>query len=78
MKKYRFSGNIDKLLYQNDGEIIDCIEGCLIDNYLISTKRGYIALIEAFVNSWTSDYTLYFSTDIEDVNNAFNHLREVI
>lgn len=71
MKKYRFSGRLDKLLYQNDAEILDCADGCLIDNLLIRTKRGYIALIETYVNCWTSNYTLYFSCDYEPILAVF-------
>lgn len=63
MKKYDFKMNLDKWLKQNDAEIIDVIEGCLIDSYLISTKRGTAAIMETYVNPWTSKHTLYFSTD---------------
>ena len=66
--------NIDKLLYQNQGEILDIIEGCLIDNFLIATKRGYILLIERYVNCWTSEHVLYFSKDEKEINNIWYKL----
>ena len=71
MKKYRFSGRLDKLLHQNDAEILECADGYLLDNLLIRTKRGYIALIETYVNCWTSNYTLYFSCDYEPILAVF-------
>ena len=63
IKKYRYTGSIDKLMHQNKAEYIDCIEGCLLDNLLLATKRGYIALIETFATTNSSVYTLYFSTE---------------
>lgn len=63
MKKYKFNISFDKWMQQNDGEIIDATEGTLLDNYLIQTRRGTAALIETYVNCWTSEHTLYFSTD---------------
>ena len=68
MKKYKYNGSIEKLMHQNRGEIIDIIEGCLIDNYLINTKRGYMAIIESFVNTCTSNHTIYFSTDPGEID----------
>lgn len=76
MKKYKYTGGLEKLLYQNRGEIIDCTEGCLIDNLLIETKRGYMALIETYVNCWTSNYTMYFSRDFEPVQAIFEEVKQ--
>ena len=63
MKQYLFTGDVDKWTKQNSGTIIDCVEGVLIDNLLIETKRGYAALIERPTTEWTSAYTIYFSRD---------------
>lgn len=63
MKQYIYNAKPAKLIHQNKGEIIDFIEGTLQDNFLIGTARGYIALIENYVNEWTSNHKLYFSTD---------------
>lgn len=63
MKQYIYNAKPEKLIHQNHGEIIDCIEGVLQDNYLIATARGYIALLENYVNSNTSNHKLLFSTD---------------
>ena len=68
MKRYKYTGNIEKLLHQNQGEIIDIVEGSLIDNFLIATKRGYIALIETYQNCWSSYHVLNFSTNSNEIN----------
>lgn len=75
MKKYKYTGRLEKLLYQNRGEIIDCTEGCLLDNLLIETKRGYMALIETYETCWTSYYTLYFSRDFNRVQTVFDEIK---
>lgn len=77
MKKYKYTGRLDKLIYQNKGEIIDFVEGCLLDNLLIETKRGYMALIDTYVNCWTSCYTLYFSRDFNRVQTVFDEIKGV-
>lgn len=71
MKKYKYYGQLEKLLKQNKGEILDIIEGNLIDNILISTKRGYIALIETYMNCWSSYYTLNFSKNINEISEVW-------
>ena len=46
--------SLDKWLSQNDGEIINCVEGVLQDNYLVSTRRGIAAIYEHPLNCWSS------------------------
>lgn len=75
MKKYKYTGRLDKLIYQNKGEIIDCTEGCLLDNLLIETKRGYMALIETYETCWTSYYTLYFSRDFDRIQAVIDGIK---
>ena len=65
MKKYDFNASLEKWLYQNDGEIVEILEGCLLDSYLIETKRGTAAIMETYATPNSSKYTLYFSTDDE-------------
>ena len=47
--------------YENN-ELIECLEGSLIDNYLIygSQRDIYIFCKETYVNPWCSDYTVYY------------------
>ena len=74
MEKFRYSGSDQKFIEENQAEIIDIIEGCLLDNYLLSTKNGYIAMIETYVNSWTSCHTIYKSTDSGEIDEIWNIL----
>lgn len=75
MNKYRIEKDclsfIDKLLHQNSGTVIDCIEGCLLDDLLIETRRGFLAIMETFQNANSSIYTMYFDKDFETINNVF-------
>ena len=69
MKTFKYNGTIEELLTDVQGEIIEVIEGCLIDNYLISTGGCMFCVIESYVNCWTSNYTVFSSNidkDIED------------
>ena len=73
--------NLAKWLEQNKAECIEgvecieCVEGCLIDNALYACKRGYAAIYERFVNTWSSAYEIHFqpysNNDGMDVYNAF-------
>jgi hypothetical protein len=54
----------------------NCFEGVLIDNYIIYDNEKltvnkklakYIIIKETIVNSWTSDYTIILTDDIEKV-----------
>lgn len=67
MSRYIYKGNIDKLLRQNKAITLDYKEGCLLDNMLIETKRGYMAIVETYATPWASVYTLYFSKNEADI-----------
>ena len=68
MKIYEYRGkDIDKLIRQNDGEVIDCIEGCLLDDMLVECKRGLMAILETYINSNMSGYRIYFSKDRDEI-----------
>ena len=52
---------LEKWMHQNKADYTgDYIEGCLLDNFIVSTKRGYAAIYENVVNTWTSDYYIEF------------------
>lgn len=38
------------------------IEGCLLDNFVVMTKRGFAAFYEHYVNEWTSNYIVEFES----------------
>jgi len=78
MKIYRLSaGDLEKFLHQNKVEVIDCIEGCLLDNLLCCTRRGVILLQEHYINEWSSDYMVYFAPygSDDDIYQGFEALR---
>lgn len=49
-----------KWLEQNKAKCIECVEGNLIDNALYACERGYAAIYERFINTWTSAYEVHF------------------
>lgn len=53
---------LNKWMHQNKAERIDFVDGCLLDNLLVSTPRGYAAIYEHFVNAWESNYIVEFQT----------------
>lgn len=52
--------NFDKWCTQNNAECIDCVEGCLLHNLVLSCKNGECFIFEEYVNCWTSRYHAYF------------------
>jgi len=55
------AGNLEKWLYQNGAEYTgDYIEGCLLDNFIVSTRRGFAAIYEKYVNPNLSEYYIEF------------------
>lgn len=64
---------LDTWIKQNNGEYIDCIEGCLLDNYVIACKRGTAFIYERYLNSNSSGYECYFvpNNAPNDVLNEF-------
>ena len=51
----------EKWARQNGAEYTgDYIDGCLLDNFVMATRRGYAAFYEHYVNEWTSDYYVEF------------------
>ena len=39
---------------------IDCVEGCLLDSFMLACKRGYAAVYETCLNEWSSTYRVEF------------------
>lgn len=76
--------NLETWVKQNNGEYIDCIEGCLLDNYVIACKRGTAFIYEKYLNCWSSTYYCYFvpeNASKETLNGCwdeFEQLREQI
>lgn len=66
--KLKNPADLEKWLYQNKAEIADCFDGCLLDNYLAETPRGYAAIYETYRNPNASDYTIFFAPYAETEN----------
>lgn len=52
--------SLEKFLYQNAGEIADCVEGCLLDNLLVYARRGVLAIYEKPETPNSSVYSFVF------------------
>ena len=56
-KFYIDSNNLEKWIHQNNAEYTGAFyEGCLLDNFVLVTDKGFAAVYEHYVNCWTSDY----------------------
>lgn len=57
--KFQFNPKyFEQFLNLVDGEIIECVEGCLLDNFLIYSKLETIVVYEHYLNCWTSDFLI--------------------
>jgi hypothetical protein len=53
----------DEWFHQNKAAYTgDCVEGVLLDNFVIMTKRGFAAVYEKYCNESTSCYHVVFET----------------
>lgn len=53
--------NFPKWFHQNKAEYTgDYEEGCLLDNFIVETKRGYAVFYEHYLNANSSDYLVEF------------------
>ena len=52
---------LEKWLHQNGAEYAgDYVPGCLLDNFVVVTRRGFAAIYENYLNEWSSDYYIEF------------------
>lgn len=61
--KYDPRVSIDDILTKHGAEVIDFCEGCLLDNFFISSGAGGLAVLESYLNPQTSYYTAYINRD---------------
>ena len=52
--------NLEAWMLQNRANYIDECEGSLLDNYVLSCKRGTAFIFERYLNSNSSGYECYF------------------
>ena len=76
IKAYRYTGTAEKIIYQNRAEVVDIIEGVLLDSYLLETKRGYMILKDTYLNPNQSIYTIYYSTDSDKIQEVWDTLKK--
>lgn len=58
---YLDPADLEKWMYQNKAVYTgDFVEGCLLDNFMVQTKRGHAAIYEHYLNPNSSDYLVYF------------------
>lgn len=51
-------------------EVLDCVEGCLIDNYITVNDDGkYFVYQECALNEWSSGYYMY---EFDNANEAWD------
>ena len=67
---YLESNMLDKWLYQNKTEIIDGLDGCLLDNYLVSTNNGIALILEHATTCWSSNYHVWFARENSGYTNT--------
>lgn len=77
MKVTQFYINGDKALktwiFQNHADLIESIDGCLLDNYVVQTKNGYAAIYEHPCTEWSSNYRVEFQRgNADDVWSRWN------
>lgn len=52
---------LEKWMHQNKAIYTgDFLEGCLLDNFIVSTRRGYAAIYEKYINPNKSGYYIEF------------------
>lgn len=51
---------LEKWIEQNGAEVIEFVDGVLLDNMMIATENGYAAIYEHAQTAWTSVYYIEF------------------
>ena len=69
MTQFHIRGSdLEKWMHQNKAEYTgNFVEGCLLDNFVVATKRGFAALYEHPLNEWSSDYIVEFEPGVAQI-----------
>lgn len=51
--------NIKILLQDEKTEVLEVVEGCLLDNYLLINNNRIYAIYEKYINCWTSAHSFH-------------------
>ena len=77
LKEYKLrSWNLETIIKQNAAIVEDCIEGCLLDDLYLITKRGYMLLLETYATTNSSIYTLFFDTDSRAIDEIWENRKQ--
>lgn len=62
MTQFRIGNNeLERWMHQNKAQYTGSfVEGCLLDNFVVVTRRGFAAFYEHYINEWSSDYAVEF------------------
>ena len=66
MQTYKYNGHIDDYIKAINGDVIDCIDGTLLDDLLIISDGVYICALETYETANSSIYTIYKSDNKSD------------
>lgn len=61
--------DLEKWEKQNGAELLECAEGCLLDNYVFACKRGTAWIFEEYANEWSSRYHAFYIPYKEQASN---------
>ena len=66
--------DVDKWFHQNAASIDDCLDGCLLDNFLISCTNGVAVVLEHAETTQSSCYLVKFARydNIKAVNEIYS------
>lgn len=71
---------LDRMINSLHLEYIDTVPGCLLDNFILSSKTLLILVTEKYLNCWSSCYHVSISEtykEDEQLFNEWNKLKEV-
>ena len=54
------------LRYYGAESVVDCAEGVLLDSYLVQGRKCLVAMIETYLNPWSSCLTRYIARTERD------------
>lgn len=58
---YMNCAELDKWIHQNRAQYTgDFVDGCLLDNFVLSCKRGFAAVYEHYLNPGQSNYRVEY------------------
>lgn len=72
---YMDSRQLEKWIQQNKCEYMDCMEGVLLDNMVLSAKHGTVFVFEEYMNAWSSIYHVYYCKG--DTGKCYDELWEM-